>query len=253
VANIWYCEWRWKASDIFTQVIAWFVWYNKQLFLAHYIAQVDFLMGMLRVYCEVRTETLRIIQDELHALVLIINVVSEDRVRCRANICKILRINLHWERSSQISSVFPCQCHSTNAQYWTVLILTLTKRKKLGSSGKKQCPLKYRKAFYRKKNSVFFLWASSSNFSEFSKQCTAYVEFTGTNNYVVRSEPTEKFERKSFHVNDCSQTVFLRLLLLHRHLHPHVIHMVQTINCDIFLVCVNVTCKSYVICLVQNL
>jgi len=72
---------------------------------------------MQRVYCEVTNETFRILQDELHALVLIINGVSEDRVRCRANICKVLGINLHWERSSQISSGFPCQCHSINAKY----------------------------------------------------------------------------------------------------------------------------------------
>lgn len=65
-----------------------------------------FLKEMEIVYCEVRTETFRTIQDELHASVLIMYVVSEDRVRCRANICNLLRIKLHWERFSQISSVF---------------------------------------------------------------------------------------------------------------------------------------------------
>jgi len=74
-------------------------------------------MKMQRVYCEVRTETFRIIQDELYALVLIIYVVSEVRVRCRANIYKILRIKLQWERSSQISSVFPCHYQPINTQH----------------------------------------------------------------------------------------------------------------------------------------
>ena len=74
-------------------------------------------MEMKRVYCEERNETFRIIQDKLNAVVLIKRVVSEDLVRCRANIRNILRINFHWGRSSQRSSVFPRQYYSINAQY----------------------------------------------------------------------------------------------------------------------------------------
>ena len=74
-----------------------------------------------------------------------------------------------------------------------------------------------------------------------------------TDTYVMRSEPTEKFQRISFHVDDYSQSVFLGLILLHRQLHPQVIHMVQTMKCDVFVVCIYVTCNNYVTWLIQNL